>query len=283
MSQQERDLYTLRSAGFAIIPDFVTQEEADTLLRLGHAFEKEVAEFDERGGNVAYKSGWPLKNVRALYAVEPEFGEFALDPRLQFYVQGYLGRGKLMDSQLLTNMPDPRNRGRDPKGPVNFHRDSRWPDEFEIRPIYLHCFLLLTDMTRENGGTLIVPGSHREREPGHYFKETEPGVKIEENWYPVYEQRFFPATVQVEAPRYSLVLIDPMAVHAQGINVSDERRTVLNTTFVWEEWSGLLNCAGIARNYSRYQVKPELLELLVDDPGLPGTYGPLRETSAPGD
>jgi hypothetical protein len=277
-AQVERDLYTVRSAGFAVIRDFIDGERAEAILDEASPFQEEVDAYRAGGGEVLFLSGWPLRNARALYAVSPLVQDLVMDPRLVEYARGYLGNAWVQDAQLLTNMPDERNVARGVDAAVNYHRDGKWPDG-DVRPMYLHGFIMLTDMTCENGGTIVVPGTHREREPGYYFKETDPGEFIDSNFYPTYPRRYFPGSIQVEAPRGSLLLIDPMVIHAQGINVSTERRTVVNVSFSADGAAGFLDCRGLARKRARVDVRPDLLELLLTDSALPDEYGPLRDGS----
>ncbi len=275
-AQVQRDLYTVRRAGFAVVPGFVDDVQAEAILAEATRFRDEVDAYRAAGGDVQFLSGWPLHNVRALYAVSELAQDVVRDERLLAYARGYLGEARVQDCQLLTNMPDDRNISRGSDGSVNYHRDGKWPDG-DIRPTYLHCFVLLTPMTKENGGTIVVPGTHREREPGYYFKETDPGEFVESNFYPTYPRRYFPGSVQVEAPRGSLVLIDPMGIHAQGINVSNELRTVLNVSFAVEGAAGMLDCRGLAEKHARIEVDADLLELLLADDRLPSEYGPLSD------
>jgi hypothetical protein len=273
--QTRRDLYALQRAGFAVIPDFLEMCRVVAVLDEATSFQAEVDEFRHTGGEVPFQSGWPLRNVRALYAVSTAVQDVAMDDRILAYAQGYLGHARLQDCQLITNMPDERNAARGAGAAVNYHRDGTWPDG-TIRPLYLHCFVLLTEMTKTNGGTIVVPGTHREREPGYYFKERDPGEFIDSNFYPIYPRRYFPSSIQVEAPAGSLLLIDPMVIHAQGINVSDDRRTVLNISFTADDGHGMLDCRGLAERHSRVALRPDLWDMLLADPELASEYGPLR-------
>jgi len=101
-AQFQRDIFTLRCAGFAVIPGFLDEGTVDRLFDLAREFEREVNAFAEAGGEVIYQAGFPLKNVRALYAVATEFQDLIMDLRLQAYVQAYLGEGVLRDCHLLT-------------------------------------------------------------------------------------------------------------------------------------------------------------------------------------
>ena len=272
-TQLDRDLYCLRQAGFAIVPDFFESAQLDRLQLLAEQFRQEILDYEAEGGKVIFKAGWPLQNVRCLYAVAPEFGELISNERMLQYPRNYLDNPTLADCTWLTNMPDERNQLRGREAGVNYHRDGMWP-EGEIKPTYLHCFVLLTDMTKDNGGTVVVPGTHREREPGYYFKDNDPGQKVEGNYYPVYPRSYFPASIQVEARRGSLVLIDPMTVHSQGVNTTPNPRTVISCGFVAAGGQGFINSAGVGR-HARYPIPPAVSALLHQNEELPSSYGPL--------
>jgi ectoine hydroxylase-related dioxygenase (phytanoyl-CoA dioxygenase family) len=276
-TQFERDLYSLQCAGFAVIPNCVPDLTIDTIARKGREFEDEVVRFVDSGGTAVLRHSWPLRTTRCMYAVATEVQDLVMDPSIQRYVQQYLSRFVLRDCLLQTNMPDSRNVERGTAADVSFHRDTLWPAE-SVEPMYLHVFVLLDDLTRENGATIVVPGSHRMREPGYYFKTTDPRASQDGIDYRVYERRYFPSAVQLEAPRGSLILLDPMAIHTQGNNVTLERRTLLNMTFRAANVVGmppLLNARVIAERFARVPVRPDVFDLLESDPSLPAHFGPL--------
>ena len=122
----------------------------------------------------------------------------------------------------------------------------------------------------------MVPGTHRRREPGYYFLHNDPGEIIESNAYLVYDRRYFPSAIQVEAKKGSLLLFDPMVIHTQAINVTQEPRQVLNLLFHQRGASGIMNCRAIAENHARVPIRDDLLTILGDGADLPDTYGPLR-------
>lgn len=278
-TQFDRDLYTLRSAGFAIIPEFISADMLAEIETHALSFEREVDHLAKSGVQIPYLAGWPLKNARCLFAVNRVFERLVLETDIINYASAYLGDCRLRDCHVLINSPDTRNAARGRDGEVNWHRDKEWPDGEEIRPSYLHCFILLTDMTADNGGTLVVPGTHKEREPAYYFLKTDPGREVDGNYYKVYAQRYFPAVAQVQAKRGALVLIDPMAIHAQGINVTDERRIVVNATFNRSGLRSLLDCRTIAENYGRYPLSDRFMSILAAGAG-PDAYGPLGQQKA---
>lgn len=277
-TQADRDLYCLECSGFVVLRDLVLPSTVDALATKLAAFEEEVARFVDAGGVALLRHSWPLRTTRCLYAIATEVQDLVLDPVILRLVQHYLGPGPVLrDCLLQTVMPDERNAKRGPEADLSFHRDTLWLQE-AISPMYLHVFVLLDDFTRENGATVVVPGSHRRREPGYYFKTTDPREAQEGIDYRVYEQRYFPSAVCLEAPRGSIVLLDPMAIHTQGNNVTTRRRALLNMTFRAAGVVGaprLLNARAIAERFARVPVRPEILDLLESDPSLPAHFGPL--------
>jgi hypothetical protein len=275
-TQITNDLYCLSSAGFAIIPDFLSPETVSSLQKKTEAWIEEVRAYEKATSeSVGYGSGWPLENIRCLYAIDEAFRALAMDARLQAYAHSYLGEYEIGDVQVLSNMPDERYARLGPQGPVHFHRDHVWQED-QDPPYALHCFMPLTDMTRENGATVIVPGSHRTREPNYPFAESEERERADDNSTSGFRRRLFPSSISLEAPSGSLVLIDPMAIHSQGNNISETPRTVLNVAFKQRCLRGQLNGHAIAMNYSRAEVDPDFLKTLVCNDALPGTYGPLE-------
>ena len=258
-----------------MLSDFFDKDLLEEAEQRAYEFEREIDAYINSGGVVPKGTGWPLKNTRCLYAVHPVFERLVMDTGLVELARAYLGDCQLRDIHLLVNNPDPRNvkRGRD--ADVNWHRDKEWTSDEVIRPKYLHSFIPLTDMTRDNGGTLVVPGTHREREPGYYFYKNDPGKKIEENYYLVYPQRYFPGAMQIEARRGSLVLFDPMTIHSQGVNVTNGKRTVLNVPFHKSDVPAYIDCRTIAEKSARYKMRPAFFSLLGSGAGLTNSYGPL--------
>lgn len=276
-TQFERDLYCLACAGYAVIPGFVENSWVDRLLVAAQEFEQEVVEFVASGGTAILRHSWPLKTTRCLYAVSAEFQDLIMDETVQAFAHKYLDKPVLRDCLLQTNAPDPRNAKRGIQADVSFHRDTLWTAEV-IQPQYLHIFVLLSDCTRENGATIVVPGTHRLREPGYYFKHTDPRSQQEGIDYRVYERRYFPSSIQLEAPKGSLMLLDPMTIHTQGNNVTDQPRSLVNMTFRAHDVAGtppLLNARAIAERHARVSVRPDLLEILEANPDLPAHFGPL--------
>jgi ectoine hydroxylase-related dioxygenase (phytanoyl-CoA dioxygenase family) len=275
--QSDRDIYCLRSAGYAVFPQFLDSERTDALRNELQAFEAEVRRYAQRKGGVDFVHGWPLLTTRCLYCVSETVQDIAMDARIQAVAHRYLGGAVIRDCLLQTNMPDPNSRQRSVHGRLSFHRDTLWKDG-PIEPSYLHAFILLTDFTFRNGATCVVPGSNHEREPGYYFKHNDVGIREEGINYLVWDPGYFPSMTPILAPKGSLVFLDPMTIHSQGLNQTRGKRVLLNITFRRHDIAGnppLLNAARIAREAARVPVRPDFLAQLESNPDLPAHFGPL--------
>jgi ectoine hydroxylase-related dioxygenase (phytanoyl-CoA dioxygenase family) len=277
VTQHDRDLYCLRAAGYVVLRDFADAETVSAIEAATVAFEGEVQGW-ARTDKLILSHSWPLLTTRCLYVASRDLQDLVMNDRIQALVHDYLEAPVLRDSLMQTNMPDPRNAARGRLGDISFHRDTLWADG-EIRPQYLHVFLLLSDTTLENGATMVVPGSHRVREPGYYFKNTDPRGPQAGIDYRVYEQSYFPSAVQLPATRGTVMLLDPMTIHTQGINVGQAERRIINTTFRSGHIVGrppLLNARAIADRHARVAMRSDFVALLEDSTDLPSEYGPLR-------
>jgi hypothetical protein len=277
VQRTERDLYCLLTSGFCYWRGYLEQETLEQIRSEIVDFENEVAQFAEGGGYVPLSHSWPLRTTRCLYAVSQQTQDLVMRSDILDIVRGYLGDAVLRDCLLQTVMPDHRNVSRGPNADLSYHRDTRWPIG-PFRPMYLHVFLLMNDFTSENGATIVVPGSHFAREPGYYFKDSDPRGPQPGIDYRVYESDYFSSAVSLELPTGSLIFLDPMMIHSQGNNISALPRSLLNMTFRAATTTGappLLNARKIANESARVPVRPDLLELLEDNGDLPTTYGPL--------
>jgi phytanoyl-CoA dioxygenase PhyH len=280
----ERYMYCLKRSGFIVLPGFLSAGKLRSLKTTLGKFEDEIDQFQKKTGTVGLRHGWPLLTTRCLYCISEEVQTLAMSEWIQTIAHTYLGEAVIRDCLLQSNMPDARNKQRGRHGKLSFHRDTLWKEE-NIAPSYLHAFVLLSDFTSSNGATFVIPGTHLQREPGYYFKHSDPGVREEGVEYLVYSQNYFPSAVQLVAPAGSLIFLDPMAIHSQGINVTGRRRLLINITFRNSQIQGnppLLNARAIAEKYARVPVRNDFLHLLESDQALPDHYGPFGFDSADG-
>jgi ectoine hydroxylase-related dioxygenase (phytanoyl-CoA dioxygenase family) len=149
----------LDAVGFAVIERVADEETMDRLN----------AEFDPYMNAVMLGAtefaGYRTRRINNLLAKSATCGELAMHPLLlalcDRVLLPYCIRYHLHVTSLIELQPGERAQG--------LHRDgSIYPVRFPSIPMTLAAFWACTDFTAENGGTNVVPGSHRwehDREP----------------------------------------------------------------------------------------------------------------------
>lgn len=97
----------------------------------------------------------------------------------------------------------------------HFHTDQKWANGHQDYPLVCTVFFCLSDFNKENGCTMVVPGSHKIPSPtmGQY------GVEAPE----MLEQ-----AVYMEVPAGTAFIFEGRTWHSEGVNTSGEVRIHLN-------------------------------------------------------
>jgi ectoine hydroxylase-related dioxygenase (phytanoyl-CoA dioxygenase family) len=101
--------------------------------------------------------------------------------------------------------------------PQPMHQDQTWlaPIHTVEAPVLVNTMYVLQDVDDHNGGTLLVPGSHRANgRPGE-------GLYGE-----------LPRPINLEAPAGTILMFDGRLLHGGAVNHSDEHRYVLTNSVV---------------------------------------------------
>lgn len=94
--------------------------------------------------------------------------------------------------------------------PQNMHQDQACqPHQSLDGPLSCNTMWLLDDFRKENGGTLIVPGSHL---------LLSKGTKLEEP---------LPPAINLEAPAGTVVVFEGRVLHGTGVNRTNKRRAMM--------------------------------------------------------
>lgn len=184
----------LDTCGVAILRDVLTPAKtAEVRRRLFDAIAiSEADDVPTRG--FAFDPDDHNQRVWHLINLDPAFVEITRHPVALEFVRYLLGEDFLV-SNVSANITEPGNQR------MSMHADQGyvippWP----ARPLACVVGWLLDDMTEENGGTRYVPGSHQH---GH-------GPDPNQSY----------ATVVVEAPAGSIVVMDGRLWHQTGANSS---------------------------------------------------------------
>ncbi len=102
--------------------------------------------------------------------------------------------------------------------PQNLHQDSGaiHPIQTPHAPILVNTVYIMQDMSEVNGGTLVIPTSHR------IVSNTKPGEEVGP----------LPPAVNIEAKGGTVVLMDGRLLHGTGVNHTDEWRYIMTNSNV---------------------------------------------------
>lgn len=94
--------------------------------------------------------------------------------------------------------------------PQNLHQDhAMGPYQFSAAPLTCNTIVLIDDFTNMNGGTLIIPGSHK-------FTS-----------YPLKDP--LPPAISLQAPAGTIMVFEGRVLHGTGVNWTDKPRAMLTT------------------------------------------------------
>jgi len=180
--------------GYAIVRDMLAPE---TLARLRGELQPQVDAAE--GGKEAFM-GARTKRIGALLGRSPMTREMALDPLLLALVDGLLGpycaRVQLNYTGLMYLMPGEKEQP--------LHRDAAlYPFQNPAPPTICATMFAVSDFTRENGATWLVPGSHL------WDDARTPTA---------------PEVIQAEMPAGSMLIYNGSVYHAGGANRSNGAR-----------------------------------------------------------
>jgi len=190
--------------GYTVIPNALSTEEVET-TKLAV---QELLDAEERVARSTGTQTVNLRNAHAIVGKHPHFYEFFLNPPVMAFVRSVLGADAMMyDANIRVPMPTGE---RDARKGFQVHVDR---EDYAVRPFVggrhyvmaLNVVWCLVDFTRENGTTLVWPGSHLSCEVPEP-ELTDPGI------------------VHVDAPAGSAVIWDAALWHQGGINTGDSPR-----------------------------------------------------------
>lgn len=193
----------LRKEGWAVIPDILTKDESkDVLERLW-----KTKETGEKRGDPTYLSFLDPNeaNVRIFYLLELDeiFRDLIAHPVAVEMVKSVLGENFLI-SNFTANIARPGSQSMGLHSDQSIVIDEPWSDVWALNVIW--CF---TDVYKDNGATLYIPGSSkyqwRKDIPANADKLLRP----------------------FEAKAGSIILMDGRVWHTSGANVTKDQDRAL--------------------------------------------------------
>jgi ectoine hydroxylase-related dioxygenase (phytanoyl-CoA dioxygenase family) len=199
--------------GYTIIPDFLSPEDLAEVRRVLSFY------LGSRGGRNNFE-GYRTERVYTLVARGRVFWKVVLDGRILSLCERYLlPRFLLTASQAIELHPG--------ETPQPFHADDLFYTVPRPRPmVSLSTIVAVDAFTAENGGTEVVPGSHRwsDAELGGFFDQLMTDA-------PEGQERLAALSRPVEMPAGACVVFAGTLVHRGGANRSSARRCAFSNQY----------------------------------------------------
>ena len=148
--------------------------------------------------------------IRNLISVNQSFAPYLADGRILGAARALFGPYvRLRSGKGLVEYPGTKRGTLHADGPFNQGPKVRVFAPYQDAVMQLTSVWMLTPFSRENGGTILVPGSHRSE------TNATGGLKV---------QTPYPGETQATGPAGSVVLFDSRLWHTNGTNNSDKPR-----------------------------------------------------------
>ena len=195
----------IRVSGVSVVPGGYAPDEIAYLSRRIDALLVEQA--DRAGGIDILAEIGEHETLRCCLAHDEAFVRLASNPRVMDVCRQLLGDYiVLMQQNAIVNPPGRAHRQ------TACHRDLPYQHFVSSRPLAISALFCVDPFTRENGATIVLPGTHRIEQ----FPSETLAAEIEQ---------------PVEAPAGSFLLFDSMLFHRAGHNGSPLPRRGVNHVY----------------------------------------------------
>jgi ectoine hydroxylase-related dioxygenase (phytanoyl-CoA dioxygenase family) len=198
----------LHDVGYAVVEGVIDDERLERGKRGLYDVQGAI---NEEGGPDRLQRAGELGVLRIMARFDPWFLSLLETPEMLAVVDATVSETAILHLQNGFILP-PTDAKEDGGGTFQqtFHRD--FPRYLEGYVASVNVLLTFDEFTADNGGTLIVPGSHQRAEaPDQAYMSD--------------------ATIALECPAGSMVLFDSTIWHAAGVNRSDRDRLAVNHQF----------------------------------------------------
>ena len=204
IKQMRRDI---KEWGFCLIEDAMSKEQCDRFLNrlLDQAEGERLAGVDQPTASGQYINTLINKGEVFAQCIEQSTEAVQAGPVIEQIMDETLGKGWICHS-FLSNGSDP---GGYPQG-LHIDQGPLLPWVTEEAPALFNTMYIPQDVNEENGGTLVIPGSHR------ILIEAGSGGKIGK----------LPPAINLEAKAGTIMLFDGRMLHGTGVNRTDKQRFV---------------------------------------------------------
>ena len=198
------ELRQLRTDGWCVVKKVIPGEEVEVIRR-------SVLETTERFGDPEAKRVG-VGHVVGFMSYDQCLAPYVAEERLMAIAQSMLGTElKISFSTGTTNYPGNERGELHADWPFNQRNAGHIPQPYPDATMHLTTLWMLSDFTEENGGTVIVPGSHRSRSNPTGDSGVEP-------------MESHPTEMNATGAAGSVLVIDSRLWHATARNRSDAPR-----------------------------------------------------------
>lgn len=216
---------SLKRTGWCVIPDVIPEDEVDGVRAAVYGeIERQRDGWEEEAARIERSGHQPppakIGHAQALINELPELlGPLVAHPVLMEACEALLGpRFRISSVGAITTYPGNERGHWHADWPYNGTLATCLPVPYPDALINLSAIFMLTEFTRETGGTLIVPGSHRKLDN----PSTGNGV---DRLAPL------PSETQVEGRAGSVLFYDSRLWHAVAPNRSPRPRTIVTVRY----------------------------------------------------
>ena len=204
IKQMRRDI---KEWGFCLIEDAMSKEQCDRFLNrlLDQAEGERLAGVDQPTPSGQYINTLINKGEVFAQCIEQNTEAVQAGPVIEQIKDETLGKGWICHSFLSNGSdPDECTQG------LHIDRGPLVPWVTEEAPALFNTMYIPQDINEKNGGTLVIPGSHR------ILIEAGSGGKVGK----------LPPAINLEAKAGTVMLFDGRMLHGTGVNRTDKQRFV---------------------------------------------------------
>lgn len=204
-SENEENFESILRNGYTIIKNVFSETDCDLAKqKIDKIYKEQILECGDEDYLTSINDN---DVVRALLVYDDFFNNFVISEKINDILKLAFG-----DRYILNLQNAPINRARSKHFGSAWHRDLSYQHFIPSRPVSLTSIICLDEFTKDNGGTSIIPFSHKfEKFPSKNFKN--------------YNEK------KIEAKKGDVVLFDSLLFHRAGENNTDEERKLIVQVF----------------------------------------------------
>lgn len=223
----------LRREGWCVLERIIPEDKiASVRTHVQDAHKEALRDYEAAGGNIGFQTGPDGEPGTCLIAYLPDFAPYLGDERLLAVAETIFGKHvRIAQTEFKTQAPDREDT--DWRG---FHSD--WPHDLTDRDhagrvaqpfpdvtMQLSVLWMLSPFGPDNGGTWVVPRSHRDPHNPRMHQTPE---GLEEH---IDQFKSIPGEIQVSGPAGSALVMDSRIWHSAGANPDSEPRVAVITRY----------------------------------------------------